>query len=181
MHYAAFETWLEHCLSRSMSHRPAGPGGADANEKNAIEIAEAIAALGFKSRQGHEDRRPSVNRIRVSDRLRSARFWQSRTVGRYCSRFATVLERSGAMDFASNPAARIDEGPPFAASQRKRYRTFASDQLALVRRSTGCRQSARFKLGFSPFYFRTLSSRCASARGKDFRVSALEVWHETGW
>src|SRR6267378_6100432 len=29
MHYAAFETWLEHCLSRSMSHRPAGLGGAD--------------------------------------------------------------------------------------------------------------------------------------------------------
>jgi len=64
------------------------------NEKNAIKIAEAIAALGFKSRQGHEDRRPSVNRVRVSDRLRSARFWQSHTVGRHCRRFATVLERS---------------------------------------------------------------------------------------
>ncbi len=98
IHYAAFGTWLGYCLSRSISHRLECPGGYT-NEKNAIEIAEATAALGFESRQGHEDRRPSVNRIRVSDRLRNARFWQSHAVGRHCRRFATVLERSGAMDF----------------------------------------------------------------------------------
>ncbi len=73
MHYAAFGTWLEHCLSRSISIAWRVPGGADANEKNAIEIAEAIAALGFQE--------------------------PSHAVGRHCRRFAIVLERSGAMDF----------------------------------------------------------------------------------